>query len=473
MGQMSPAIHDAPIFLRRPPGTLIFSGAVLAAVLVLYCLAFQGLADFDLLLVVRVAMGIVAILAVCVFFEGKGLLRWHPGLVLAGAVIFRLLFLFQQPVLSDDIHRYLWDGAGLVSGKNPYSQAPAEATPETAEAAGIRAKVNHPELVTIYPPLAQIVFGAGTLLGGGAIVMKALFSAFDLATCTILLRILARLRLPPGRAILYAWNPLPIMETAGSGHVDAVAVFFLIICLAVMLKKETTANSLAAGALFSLSVMTKLFSVMYLPVILAGKRKRAAFLVAAATTSILFVLPFLPEIANGLVTLGIYLRFWEFGGFAYRTLVWMDISRQAARLILAGAFCAVAAAVSVCILRSGSRDPLSLIRACLMTTLAYLLLAPTLHPWYAITLVPFAALSAHPAGTVFSASVLLAYAVLVPYVATGKWIDRGSVAFFVAAAPVLALILPSILEWVLGTSRRPDHTGQLSHLVGKDQGQRG
>ncbi|MEM9862802.1 MAG: hypothetical protein AAF938_14360, partial [Myxococcota bacterium] len=69
------------------------------------------------------------------------------------------------PVLSDDVYRYLWDGHVLLSGVDPYAHAPA-----SPPLAGLRdadwARINHPVLATIYPPLAQGLFALGRLLGG-------------------------------------------------------------------------------------------------------------------------------------------------------------------------------------------------------------------------------------------------------------------------------------------------------------------
>jgi len=452
-----------------PINARLLSWAVSAAVFALYLSAFRGLSDFDLLLTVQSVMGIVALLAVLAYLEEVCRVRLRLGMIMVGAVLFRLLFLFQPPVLSDDIYRYLWDGTRLVAGENPYARSPAEEVPETAEEADVLARVNHPDLITIYPPMAQAVFWAGAVLGGSTAGMKAVFCSFDLATCVLLFRLLSRLGLPVGRAVLYAWNPLPVIETAGSGHVDAVAVFFLVLSLSVILQRETTARSWEAGAAFSLSFMTKLFPVIFLPAILARMRCRMAFLGAAGCACSLLAIPFLPELLRGIGTLGHYLGSWEFGGLAYKGLVWLGLSGRAARIVLAGALGAFALAVAARLALREDVRPLSLVRALFATALVWLLLTPTLHPWYVLPLVPFAAISAQPAGIVFSASVLISYAVLVPYTACGVWTDSASTAFFVTAAAVFALVLPPFIEGIMGPARKPDRASPLGDLVDEDQ----
>ena len=177
----------------------------------------------------------------------------HPAspvaLVWTVAVLARLALLPLAPELSDDIYRYLWDGHLLAQGVNPYAHAPADAllaplrTPWHGE-------INHPEVPTIYPPLAQLLFGATALLGGpfaaeggaggagfgataalagGPIVAaKLVWLGFDVG-CGLLLHRIARRtgRSPVPVLVWYLWSPLLIVETAWSAHFDSVGLFLL------------------------------------------------------------------------------------------------------------------------------------------------------------------------------------------------------------------------------------------------------
>src|SRR5258708_9413559 len=58
----------------------------------------------------------------------------------------RVIFLFATPQLSGDVWRYLFDCRTLASGVNPYKALPDEP------------RVNHPEIPTIYPPHAEMLF---------------------------------------------------------------------------------------------------------------------------------------------------------------------------------------------------------------------------------------------------------------------------------------------------------------------------
>ena len=91
------------------------------------------------------------------------------SLIFATGVLWRALLLWSTPALEDDFYRYMWDGAVVASGTNPYSFAPAQVAAGdaplalqrlAAEAGGIFERINHPELKTIYPPVAQFWFAA-------------------------------------------------------------------------------------------------------------------------------------------------------------------------------------------------------------------------------------------------------------------------------------------------------------------------
>ena len=95
--------------------------------------------------------------------------RWRLGMshVLLGAVLFRLVMLVSEIHFSDDVWRYLWDGHVQTWGINPYQHAPADFA-----LTGLRTdfwpRINHPEVPSIYPHAAQLVFGVCAAAGGGS-----------------------------------------------------------------------------------------------------------------------------------------------------------------------------------------------------------------------------------------------------------------------------------------------------------------
>ena len=76
---------------------------------------------------------------------------------IVAAVVLRLVFLPVMPSLSDDYHRYVWDGRVQLAGVNPYKYRPYEHALDRVRYSG-RDLINHDELKTVYPPLTQAVF---------------------------------------------------------------------------------------------------------------------------------------------------------------------------------------------------------------------------------------------------------------------------------------------------------------------------
>jgi len=88
---------------------------------------------------------------------------------------FRALFFGSTPIYEDDWNRYLWDGATITQGINPYTYSPTQVMEYPRDANDVQGdlaklsalslanndfveRINNPDLTTIYPPIAQIVF---------------------------------------------------------------------------------------------------------------------------------------------------------------------------------------------------------------------------------------------------------------------------------------------------------------------------
>ncbi len=94
------------------------------------------------------------------------------ALVLAIGLGLRLMLFFTEPALEDDYNRYLWEGALTANAISPYAVSPLEARsapPETLlgrlaqEGEPVLARVNHADLRSNYPPIAQAAFALAYL----------------------------------------------------------------------------------------------------------------------------------------------------------------------------------------------------------------------------------------------------------------------------------------------------------------------
>ncbi len=334
-------------------------------------------------------------------------------LVLAVAAAARLLLLVPATPLSDDLYRYLWEGRAGNAGFDPFVHAPD--APELAALADpvIRPRVNHPDIPTIYPPVAQILFRAQAALAYAPITPRVTAALADLASVLLLAALLRGRGRPAALAGVFAWCPLAILEGAGGGHVDAAGVALL---LAALLAAER-ARAGPAGTLLALSALMKPMAVLLVPRLLATgpMRRRLAFVAGAALASLACV-PYLDAGASLLTGLRTYAEHWRFHDALYTPLTAAGMAPRTARLALAGATAAVAFAVV-----RRPRDPLAAAGIALAAALA---LSPTVHPWYGVWLVPllpFLPRTVRPAAAALVTLLPLAYVTPWRRAVTGSW----------------------------------------------------
>jgi hypothetical protein len=341
--------------------------------------------------------------AVAVWLRPRGS-QW---IVLGFAVAMRLPAWLGTPAHSDDLHRYLWDGRVQRAGINPYLY-----TPNAPEVEPLRddnwSRVNHPELPTIYPPLAQLLFR----IAPNAAVWKLFVEAADLGLVVLLM-----MRWPE-RAIVWAWCPLAAIELGLDAHVDGIAILLLISAL--------IGPKRWAGALLGASAAMKLLGLAVLPGLRSGRALLAFVAVAALVT-----LPFLPAGAKLSGSLGEYGRRWRSndGAFAlihavseaavarsdYRGRVekkdsqWLRFMTGRDRDTIfpdeVANFAARAIAALLVLLAAAWAfwKKLPPLRFAEVVLGALVLLTPTLHPWYALWMVPFVAAGGSPAWLVLAA----------------------------------------------------------------------
>ena len=354
----------------------------------------------------------VILLATLLHYGKVASINWSPSTILGVALLLRLMFLFYSPQLSDDIYRYFWDGTTLLRGINPYAHAPAAVIPPT-ELQPVHTLINHPQYATIYPPMAQLIFAGGAVLGT-ITGFKAVMVLFDLVLCWLLITLLRQLEMPVWRSVLYAWNPLPIIEIAGSGHVDGAGLSLLLggLCLLMMESKKCTGISLRrwpfflAGILLTGGGLVKLFPLILSPIVylLVPKPRRIHFALGLLSALAMLLVSFLPHLPNILVSLKVYAFNWEFAGFAFTTLRTLTGSGYLARIILSVIFLLVVGIIFFQQLNwlQGKSSPVEqgrkTLTACYTITLAFLLSTPTLQPWYALNLAVFLPFCAGPAG---------------------------------------------------------------------------
>lgn len=320
--------------------------------------------------------------------------------VLFAAVIFRLTLFSLPPSLSSDFYRYRWEGEIQLQGHNPYLSTPADLRPAELE------RFPGPQVSTAYAPLTQLLFRLAAWWDGAA-AFKLLSVGFDLGTLFLLVALLRQRGQPAVRALLYAWCPLVVLEFAGSGHNDSLALFGLVLALYSIIRWPPAVSILA----LALATMTKWFPAVTLPVFLRRARWWGLPLFAGAT--FLLTLPYLDAGWSLLKGFRTYAEQWRNNSSLY-DLLWHATGREA---VATGA---ALVAVGGLALYLGWRraDP---VRASYLLLTAVLLFSPSVFPWYVTWIVPLLCFYPNPGLLLFTSSVLLSYHVLIDFRALGVW----------------------------------------------------
>src|SRR5207253_170531 len=124
--------------------------------------------------------------------------------------------------------------------------------------------------------------------------LKGIFVGFDLATCGVLALLLTRKGLDPRRVIIYAWCPLPIVEFALSGHIDAATITFTVLAVLCATSNRRGARALT-GCLIGMATLTKIYPILLLVVVVRRREwtlKQPLLLLTCFATIIVGYLPF-------------------------------------------------------------------------------------------------------------------------------------------------------------------------------------
>lgn len=325
---------------------------------------------------------------------GAAVFRKRPGpsylaLIVGFAVLFRAALLFAPLVLSSDLYRYIWDGRVQRAGINPYLHQPSAPELSALRDEDVYPRINRPEAPTIYPPGAQMLFAAITTLFPDSVTgMKGIMILFDCGTMVLIIRLLKRRGIDPDRVLLYAWSPLVIFELAGSSHLEALMLPFVLLALL----SSMDGRSFLAGTALGTATLIKLYPAVLFPALV--RRGNRVFPLVFAATILAGYLPYLPG-AGGKV-LGFLPGYFAAGedfnvglrdGLAFVLGPFTASARPLAILLVTGLLAGVALTLA-----RRWQDADVLWRGYLMVS-AYLALLPTsLHPWYLIWMLPFCCL---------------------------------------------------------------------------------
>lgn len=364
-------------------------------------------------------------------------------LIVGGTLAMHGAALVRGPQTSDDIYRYSWDGRVQAAGIDPYRYPPDD--PHVAslrddflwpDAAGcaeqLRApgctRLNRPDARTIYPPLAEVWFlGLHALHPAGNDLrwLQLPNALLDLGVVGLLLALLRALGRDPRWAVLYAWCPLAVAESAMDGHVDALETLVAVGALYALVRRRAAVGS----ALMAAAVMVKLFPALLMP--LAIRRRPAR---ALSVALLVVVASYVPHVlAVGTHVLGFlpgYLMEEKYDeGSRFVLLGLVGLTGKAAQAVALG----VLVGVAVSVLRDRTGD---LPRLALRLLGAFFLLATPVQPWYSLLLVAVVALDGRWEWLALGAA---AYPLYFAAVLDGNAALVGRISYGAAAALILAV----------------------------------
>ena len=351
--------------------------------------------------------------------------KWNFKFLLFAGLVFRIIFLFALPNLSQDFYRFIWDGELVASGMNPYLFSPDEiiagavSIPENGATlhenmGGLSAR-NYSN----YPPLNQILFALATILGyksilGSVISMRLIIILADIGVFIYGRKLLKNLNKSPHLIFWYFLNPLIIIELTGNLHFEGVMIFFFIAAMYLL----TVNKWMVAAVLMAMSIQLKLIPLLFLPLFFRffTWQKALVFYGIIGLGCVLIFLPFYsPEFTDHyLKTLGLWFSNFEFNAGIYNALkaIAAQFEIRPWNLIKSYGKITPFIVIVACMVLAFTRKRASLtsvLWAMLWVLSIFYFLSATVHPWYIIFLVILSLFTDYRYPLVWSALVFLSY----------------------------------------------------------------
>ncbi len=347
-------------------------------------------------------------------------LQKHNFWFLTGAaLVFRLIFIFALPMLSQDYFRFIWDGRLIASGWNPYEYIPTELIKlpdfDISQSEDLLTGMGSLSAghYSNYPPLNQLIFAlsgwlASTSIPGSAIIFRLVIILADVGTLIFGRKLLKSLQLPEHQIFWYILNPFIIIELTGNLHFEAVMVFLLVFSLYLLHK----GNWIWSAVVLGLSVSIKLLPLLFLPLFfkyfsrtsiglsltksnshpersrrIDGLKKLFLYYIVCISTVGISFLPFYSAevISNFMNSVGLWFGKFEFNASIYYIIRWIGFQVKGYNIIeTVGKILPLMTILVILGLTFFRKyqNTKQLLTNMLFAVTAYLFLSTTVHPWY-------------------------------------------------------------------------------------------
>jgi len=308
---------------------------------------------------------------------------------------------FLSPDLSDDYHRYLWEGHVLNRGYSPYQYSPETLFPTLDHPS--EGLINNQHLPAIYPPLAQYLFAISDGLSNSVLGWKIVIFLWSLAW-SFLLR-------GPWKYTLF-FCPVLLIEGWWNAHLDLAGIMPAFVFLQALQQNNAKLAGVSMGSMIALKIMPIIwFPIAYLH--LRGK-ERLWFCIFTFGVLLAIYAPFFGQIQDLFYSFITFSKSWHFNNLIYTLLDANDLGTFG-RPLLAILFLLTYSVLCF------TRLPVE--QKFLSAWMLLIVCSPTFFPWYMIWLVPFVPQSKQLILLIAYGASTLSYLVLINYRAHGNWAE--------------------------------------------------
>lgn len=360
----------------------------------------------------------VALFLIYIYFLKTGISNQKE--IITITILTRVVLLLSFPNLSDDFYRFIWDGRLLATGNNPFTNTPEYYMSTDVKINGLTSELyqllNSKNYFTIYPPISQFIFWLSVKLNTAndiftsVFIMHFIILLFEIGNLFLLKKLLSIQKIPQQNIIIYALNPLVIIELVGNLHFEGVMIFFLLLSIYLFYNKTIHTSAIAIAA----SIATKLIPLMLLPVFIRRHKGFIAYYMIIGISLILFFVPMLDTnfIYGFSESLSLFFKSFEFNGglfFLLREIGFYikgyDIVQSLGPLMSITALIIILGISFFMVNKNSKLEYIFII-----IFFVQLLFATTVHPWYIIPMVALSCMTKFKFPVIWSFFIFLTYA---------------------------------------------------------------
>ncbi|MGB0880385.1 MAG: mannosyltransferase [Polaribacter sp.] len=354
------------------------------------------------------------------------------------SILFRLVFLFAIPNLSQDFYRFIWDGRLILEGINPYLSLPEtfiqQGAAPIAEASKLYKGMGelNGSHYTNYPPINQLCFLIAAIFAnksifGSVVVLRIIIILADIGILYFGKKLLENLHLPIKNIFWYVLNPFIIIEMTGNLHFESLMLFFLVWSLYLLQQKKWIWSAILVACSISVKLIPLLFLPLFYQWFVSFKKtsqvlktgevcKLIGFYAIVLTTTMLLFLPFYSSelIPNYMNSVGLWFRNFEFNASFY--YIFREIGylfRGWNEIAIIGKIMPVLTILFLVIITFFRKNTSlqQLITAMLFGLSFYYFTTTTMHPWYLATLLILSVFTKYRFPVLWSLVIVLSYQV--------------------------------------------------------------